>query len=110
MMKRILIAALALAGAASVAFAAETPAGSANGAMSTNQLQLAQSAGRHYCLTCRGEKPKNNRYTCWDDTSITELGARLRGDFLCLREFGNPIYMIGEGKCSTKRYCKTIRK
>lgn len=105
MLRHATVAAAALSCTMGLALAAEQPA---PGAMSQNRLQLAAGAVRDYCLTCKGEKPSDNRYTCWDSSGI-ELGVRIQGDFLCASNFGNPIYMIGEGKCATKKYCKTIK-
>ncbi|MEZ5876497.1 MAG: hypothetical protein R3D43_01330 [Tepidamorphaceae bacterium] len=106
-MKRFaLVAAATLSCVASVALASEP---SAQNSTSQNQLQLAAGVVQNYCLSCKAEKPKNNRYTCWDASGL-ELAVRIRGDFLCASNYGNPIYQIGEGKCSTKRYCRTIKK
>ena len=77
--------------------------------MSQNQLQLAAGVVQNYCLSCKGEKPANGRFTCWDANGL-ELPVRIRGDLLCAANYGNPIYQIGEGKCATKKYCKTIKK
>lgn len=104
MLKHAIAGIAALSCVSGFALAGELPASSAPQA---SPVQLAQGVMRDYCLTCKGEKPANDRYTCWNARGL-ELGVRLRGDVLCLQKFGNPIYMIGEGKCSTKSYCKTI--
>ncbi|MCC0011976.1 MAG: hypothetical protein H6877_01510 [Rhodobiaceae bacterium] len=105
-MKRFaLVAAATLSCISGVAVASEQPA---PGAMSQGQLQLSANAIRDYCLSCKGEKPANGRFTCWDAKGL-ELPVRIRGDFLCASNYGNPIYQIGEGKCATKKYCKTIK-
>lgn len=104
----ILGAAMALGLATAMAHAGEMPAASNQGAMSPASLELA-FGDRDFCVTCQSEKVSNNRYTCWNVKTGNEFFARVQADVICARNFGLPMYRIGEGACSTKRYCKTIK-
>jgi hypothetical protein len=79
-------------------------------AMAEAPARYAQSGLKDYCITCWAEPvPQNAKRTCWAVKASNQLGARIQGDVICVRNFGSLQYGFGHGKCSSKNYCSTIR-
>jgi hypothetical protein len=96
--------------AATVALSVTALALAASSAIAESPARYAQSGLNDYCITCWAEPvPQNAKRTCWAIKASNQLSARIQGDVICARNFGNLQYGFGHGKCSSKSYCKTIR-
>ena len=92
-------------------FAAALLATCATAATAEDATRYAQAGLNDYCITCWAEPvAQNAKRTCWDVQATNQLAARIRGDFICLGNFGTPQYGFGRGSCKSKNYCKTIKR
>lgn len=91
--------------------AAGLTAATISSASAEDATRLAQAGLNDYCITCWAEPvPENAKRSCWAVKASNQLAARIRGDLICLNNFGSVQYGFGRGHCKTKNYCKTIKR
>jgi hypothetical protein len=74
-------------------------------------IQLAQSSGQKYCVTCYGEtEDYTSKRTCYEISAPTQIHMRAFGIRQCTALSGNLWYNFAEGSCKGKRYCKKVYK
>jgi hypothetical protein len=97
--------------ALSTALAVTAPTNLAHAEEARSSIQLAQSRGTQYCVTCYGEtQDYTSKRTCYEITAPTQIHMRAFGIRQCTALSGNLWYNFAVGSCEGKRYCNKVYK